>query len=332
MNINELILKLENNKELNVYLKGVNNISDNRDCIINENNKWQVFYYERGKKTALKEFDTEESACKYYEELILKNNERNKKKIKKVIEEYKQQTLKECYTINCVEGQPTILDDKIGGNPYLPINIEYPKDKNGNYMPLLIQINLKNIDLVDYPKKGILEVFVSKDFDYPSEYVIKYFEEGLEYQTEFPDIDLNNFVLSESIKIELKKDITHMPLSDYRSKQNIYNAIQKVYGCGLVIDTKEYYKNYITCTDNWYNEITKSLSIPKANIGGYADFTQQDPRFNDNEQKTECLLKIDSYLDERINIGDSGILFILIEPSDIKKCRFENATFDWDCC
>lgn len=123
-----------------------------------------------------------------------------------------------------------------------------------------------------------------------------------------------------------------MPLSDYRSKKHIYNAIQKVYGGGLIIDTKEYYKNYISCSDNWYNEITKSLSIPKANIGGYADFTQQDPRFGDNEKRTECLLKIDSYLDERINIGDAGIIFVLIALNDIKNCQFENATFDWDCC
>ena len=47
MNIEKLKTNLENDKELNIYLKGINNIVDNTNCIINENNKWQVFYYER---------------------------------------------------------------------------------------------------------------------------------------------------------------------------------------------------------------------------------------------------------------------------------------------
>jgi len=122
-----------------------------------------------------------------------------------------------------------------------------------------------------------------------------------------------------------------MPLSDYRSKQELHKAVQKVYGGGLVIDCDYYFKNYVSCYDNWYDEATNSLNIPTANIGGYADFTQQDPRFGEKETRTECLLKIDSYLDDRIFIGDSGIIFTLISPEDIKNCKFENATFDWDC-
>jgi len=327
----ELLNELQNNKELNIYSAGINRVSDNRYCIIKNDSVWQVFYYERGTKRNLKEFTDEKEACNYFKNLVLEQNERNKDKIKQVIEEYKKQTQKDCYKINCVDGVVNILDDKIGGYPYLPTGIEYPKDKNGEYMPLLIQINLKNIDLEGYPKKGILEIFANKDFDYPTDYVIKYFEEGLDYQTEFPEIDLSNFVLSESIKIELEKDITYMPLSDYRSKQELHKAVQKVYGGGLVIDCDYYFKNYVSCYDNWYDEATNSLNIPTANIGGYADFTQQDPRFGEKETRTECLLKIDSYLDDRIFIGDSGIIFTLISPEDIKNCKFENATFDWDC-
>lgn len=79
---------------------------------------------------------------------------------KKVIEKFKEVTLKECYKIECIDGEPTILDDKIAGTPYFPIGEEYPLDKDGNPMALLLQVNLKNIDLEKYPKKGILEVFL----------------------------------------------------------------------------------------------------------------------------------------------------------------------------
>ena len=36
-----------------------------------------------------------------------------KEKFAKVIEQFKNKTEKECYSIKCVEGTPNILDDKI---------------------------------------------------------------------------------------------------------------------------------------------------------------------------------------------------------------------------
>ena len=93
-------------------------------------------------------------------------------KFKLVVEEFKKATEKECYKVLLLEDVPSILDDKIGGQPYLPVGEEYPKDKDGNYMPLLLQVNLKNIELDNFPKKGILEIFTDKDVDYPCQYVI----------------------------------------------------------------------------------------------------------------------------------------------------------------
>ena len=65
------------------------------------------------------------------------------------------------------------MDNKIGGKPYLPIGEPYPTGKNGEKLPLLFQVNLKNIDLEGYPQEGILEFFMGDD--YPCEYKIKYF-------------------------------------------------------------------------------------------------------------------------------------------------------------
>jgi len=65
MNINELKEKLETYKELeNKMFFG--RASDNRFCIMKEDAKWIVFFYERGRRCMLKEFDNEESACDYY--------------------------------------------------------------------------------------------------------------------------------------------------------------------------------------------------------------------------------------------------------------------------
>ena len=65
MNINELKKKLEVYEELkNKMFFGRE--SDNKYCIMKENDKWVVFYYERGSRTALREFNNEESACEFY--------------------------------------------------------------------------------------------------------------------------------------------------------------------------------------------------------------------------------------------------------------------------
>lgn len=75
---------------------------------------------------------------------------------------------------------PTELDDKIGGIPYLPTNEKWPVDKNGNQLSLLLQVNLRNVQLEDFPNAGILEIFTESPLNWPCEYVVKIFEDSLE--------------------------------------------------------------------------------------------------------------------------------------------------------
>lgn len=39
-------------------------------CINREENQWEVYYSERGRKCGLVKFDTESSACDYFQSLI----------------------------------------------------------------------------------------------------------------------------------------------------------------------------------------------------------------------------------------------------------------------
>ena len=47
MNLEQLKKNIENDSNLNKYLRGVGKKSDNTQCIIFEDNKWLVFYYIR---------------------------------------------------------------------------------------------------------------------------------------------------------------------------------------------------------------------------------------------------------------------------------------------
>lgn len=249
-------------------------------------------------------------------------------KFNKVIEKFKELTKKECYRVELTDEIPDILDNKIGGKPYLPLGEEYPKDNNGNYMPLLLQINLADINLEDYPKTGILEIFTDKDVEYPCQYAIRYFEDGKEYQEELPEIDASNYIVNEPSKIELFKDNSYMPVNDYRFVKTMNTVTKEVYG----IEVKNFSEiDQLFGDNNWYEVYQNTITNPLISIGGYAEFTQFDPREGKIYDKDECIFKLDSYYGNGINIGDVGILFVLISQQDIENSNFRNAIVDWDC-
>ena len=252
--------------------------------------------------------------------------------IDKIMELYKERTKKECYRIEIEEGvTPSIMDDKIGGIPYLPVGEEYPLDKDNNPMILLIQINLANIQLEDYPQEGILEIFIDKECTWPCDYKIKYFKDITEYRNDLTEIDFNNYIYEQPLKIKLVKDIEHMPITDYSFSKVMAEVIKEVAGVEL--------RNYHAIQDFFdrngydiYDELY-TINLFPGNISGYADFTQTDPRpIKNAEDKVECLIKIDSNLEHGIMIGDSGIIFSFISKEDIKSGNFTNAIVDWDCC
>ena len=247
--------------------------------------------------------------------------------IDKVMELYKKRTEKECYKIDIVDGVPDILDNKIGGTPYIPVGEEYPMDKNNNPMILLVQINLENIELDGFPKEGILEVFVDRELSYPCDYKVKYYKSNLEYRTDIPSMS-ENYIIETPLKINLIKDVERMPLNDYRFYDTMSSVIKDVTGVELknYMDIEKYFKEN-GC--DMYDELYK-VNIFEGNLGGYADFTQTDPR--PLGDKNECLLKLDSNLGHGIMFGDSGILFVFISKSDLANSNFKESIVDWDCC
>ena len=232
-------------------------------------------------------------------------------KKKKVINLYKEKTKKECYKIEFEEGEPSIMDNKIGGKPYLPIGEPYPTGKNGEKLPLLFQVNLKNIDLEGYPQEGILEFFMGDD--YPCEYKIKYFKDIQEYQENVESYKLSISSV-DSFKVKLTKSVEYMPINDYRFEKTISPIVSEIFPDNIDCD--------------WNLVMEEALPNLKWSFGGYADFTQADPRLYE-DRGDECLLKLDSF--NQIEIGDAGIVSVLISKKDIENNKFENGKLDWDC-
>lgn len=266
------------------------------------------------------------------------------KDISEMVEKYKKKTKKKCYEMQLFEeeyeGELKILDDKLGGRPYLPVGEKYPVDKRGNPMPLLLQINLKNVNLKNYPKQGILEVFTN--IEYPMEYQVKLFEEGLEYQTEFPETKAYyngeefEYFVKKPLLVKLRETTMHMPTTNYKSmkigkKIFIEQFENKVSKEELDDFLKNKFRDF--WDDKLDDEIDKHLDYYWFNFGGYPNFSQYDARLDLRPRKDECVFSFDPIgYEDYVEIGDSGTMWGFMTKEDLKNGKFENMFVDYDCC
>lgn len=254
-------------------------------------------------------------------------------KLKEVIKEYKAKTKKECYKVTSTNEETNILDDKIGGYPYIPVGEEYPTDSNGNPMLLLIQVDLGKLELNNYPK-GILEVFITtnmseiyENFELPREsYKIKFYKEGLEYKNDIPHITpTEDCFYSHPIKLNFSKEKEYKPynMSDDTMVNLLLDLLEEKFDTQLKYPMQMEEKlniNYYDLQDELNDEVSYN-----SNIGGYPIFINEpDIDYYDG---IECLMYISSTTIDGLEIGaDLGSFYVLIPQNDLKNGNFDNAT------
>ncbi len=98
----------------------------------------------------------------------------------------------------------------------------------------------------------------------------------------------------------------------------------------LTFNGKPFYDFRKGLSNSELREFDKLFQSSGHKNGGYAYFTQYDPRKSDPERKNDVLLlQIDT--DKEIMWGDAGISNIFINPDDLKKKKIDMAYFYWDC-
>lgn len=235
-----------------------------------------------------------------------------------------------------IEAKPnnnlSITQSKFAGVPYLPEGYTYPIGKDGQYMFPLAQINFSQVPpLTGYPTNGILQFYISSDDIYglnlddskkQDSFRVLYFEKVNEQtaQKEFPflnDIVFENVPISTSMELNFSKGIDYIGASDVRFRKN--------FGTDFYSWTERFGKK----EEEIFEEVTETFDSWKNKIGGYADFTQEDPRYNGHEDWI-LLLQIASQ-DENIMWGDYGICNFFIHPDDLAKRDFSKVMYNWDC-
>ena len=216
-----------------------------------------------------------------------------------------------------------VNQSKFLGQPYIPIGKAYPNCSDGTPMIMLSQINFAEVpELENYPQSGILQLFVHPTNWYGmNDYQILFHEkDNEEHQTDFTF--LTDKLYEESPiycehSLTFKKEIEYGGLTDFRFEMDF--------------EGMDYYDYQKSLTKDQEKEMDKLFYPIGHKIGGYAYFTQTDPRDYGKNLKDDVLIfQIDT--DEEIMFGDSGVANIFININELKTRNFNEAYFNWDCC
>lgn len=225
------------------------------------------------------------------------------------------------------------FDSKFGGHPYWPNNKPYPRDKDHNYLYLLAQLNFAQIPhLEGYPEKGLLQFYLAADDLYglhfddqtgQKNFRVIYFEDVSE-----PPLENFNF-------LEEQKRESAVPV--YRQMQLTFSLQKDYYSFGDIRYPEELGEELLSDAKpgkghrSLYEEVSAIFPYDGHKIGGYAYFTQGDPREEKEAYRDwVLLLQIDSQGND-IVWGDMGVGNFFIHPDALKRKDFSNVLYNWDC-
>ncbi len=237
-----------------------------------------------------------------------------------------------------------IFDSKLGGVPYYPRDMEYPAVLEGKLkgrpLHLLAQLNFGTIPHIEgFPESGILQLFVGCDGD---DMMGMDFEDGTR-QNRFRVIYHSDIITDES----LLYSVSDMPESDeedgslpFKGEFRLVPSVPTM--CGVSVCDHNF-DDVIAQIENKLEQhgidtyfLYDRCSRTGCHTGGYAYFTQDDPRgYNQDYVMFDTLLfQLDSEGDgeDEIMWGDCGVGNFFINSEDLKKTDFTRVLFNWDCC
>jgi uncharacterized protein YwqG len=218
-----------------------------------------------------------------------------------------------------------LTQSKFLGTPFLPVGTSYPHDVLVRPMVLLAQLNFAEVPtLAGYPTEGIFQLFISAtewmNAD-PKDYRILFHPDStVEAQTDFSFLSPTLYAelpIYKEHSLAFSREVEYGGATDSRFTMDFGG--------------KDYYEYQETLPEEQQQELDSYCYTTGHKIGGYAFFTQQDPRERDaSRQQDLLLLQIDT--DNEIEWGDSGVANVFISPEALRAKQFGSAWFTWDCC
>ncbi len=247
----------------------------------------------------------------------------------------------------------SVFDSKFLGTPYMPKDFEYPRDPDGRALSFLAQINFDDVPpLPDYPESGILQFYISDSVDHTRQVW------GLEHLDTRPHDAKAQFELQQKqnyFRVVWHEDVirdekaltkkhpsrsgTVLPIVDEGRLTFTASTgypvpgdyrFEKVFGEG----DYRFFERFGDEAESVYVRYSSHVTIRSiAWIGGYAFFTQWDPRYADPDEDWLLLFEIQSSLSldqPEVLWGDAGIGAFFIRRNDLRKRDFSRVLYHWD--
>lgn len=230
-----------------------------------------------------------------------------------------------------IEDDLRLWQSKFGGLPYLPQDVPYPLDSNGQPLFLLAQINFTETPRLEtLPETGILQFYVSgtdgifgtsyEDLTKQANFRILYFPNVLEdegkLRGDFGFLPKFRMLpLGKSCSLEFSPASAPMSAHDYHFGSTILET-------DLPVWDKEVAHLYHT-----YEKLFRSAGHK---LRGYPYFTQDDPR--PREDDYVLLFQMDSDGEADILWSDCGVGNFFILEDDLRARNFSRVLYSWDSC
>jgi uncharacterized protein YwqG len=239
-----------------------------------------------------------------------------------------------------IELEPMADDDvmvsKVGGAAYWPEGKDYPKGSQGKPLFLLAQIRFDEMpDMPNYPKEGMLQFFIADTDYYGANIDGDYSLEQLSVQKDFRVVYWPALQQTTRMAPVASSDsLPHDPKKPKRMKFKLKNEwlSNSDFRFNTIFDGNYYEALEKYAAANGIDENTLSDLVAERfdgsghKLGGYAFFTQEDPR---DKTGMELLFQLDSQ--DELMWGDSGVGNFFIRPEDLQRRDFSRVAYHWDC-
>ena len=221
---------------------------------------------------------------------------------------------------------------KLGGVPFSPAGYVWPTDPRGRRLHLLAQVNFAEVPPLSgpgiekgFPTDGLLQVF-EHDFGADSGYAfgeVKYLspEEAraphVPFAGEAPLFEPEDASVSRPCRMSFSRGVSAGGSGDALFRQALAAG---------GVDTSDWWED--ERYELAHEELYDRFDAGGHRIGGYAGFTQSDPREGDAYPDVH-VLQIDS--DDHVMFGDAGIAHVFIPADALAGGDWDKAYYYWDC-
>ncbi len=235
-----------------------------------------------------------------------------------------------CANITVTKDIPNDLHgSRIGGPVPFAEGENWPMGRNEEPMVFLVQLNFSEIPkLPDYPSKGLLQLFVSSDDLFGMDFddyansdkkIIWYDDPNNAMVLVTPPNDVKSYSPYESNDVWLKGHTITFQAGKNRPHWSDWSIQKK-------LEEFRDKPNEDEVTESFFDQGKVSAHY----VGGYPDFTQEDPRYDEEYQVFDRVL-FQMGWDENVMWGDAGEAMFMITRDDLIARKFDRILYSWDC-